>query len=62
MPGRVLLTSGVDQALLASQGATGTWYCMAITADEPELYGSGPTYEQVAFWETCLESASAGGW
>jgi hypothetical protein len=61
-PGSVLLSSGIDEALLVGQGTGGAWYCLALSGDDLALYGSAPAYEQVAFWETCLEQASSSGW
>jgi hypothetical protein len=57
-PGSVLLTAGTDQALLITQGATGAWYCIAMTGEQQALYGSGPNYDDVALWETCTENVT----
>lgn len=60
-PGSVLLSSGADQALLIGQGTGGGWYCIALAGDKT-LYNSGPSYENVAVWEGCIDQAVTGGW
>lgn len=61
-PGTVLLTPGVDQALLVGQGTGGGWYCIAVADDAPPLYSSAPTFEEASLWETCTDQATTGGW
>jgi muconolactone delta-isomerase len=62
MPGEVLLASADQQALLIGQGITGGWYCIAVADGFDPRYGSGPTFEDVAFLEACLDGSSTGGW
>jgi hypothetical protein len=62
MPGDVLVVPGADHGLLVGQGVGGGWYCIAVGLETGTVYGSGPTVEDVIFFETCVEGASASGW
>lgn len=62
LPGDVLVVPGDQQALLLGQGIEGSWYCVAFDTGADPLYGSGPAFEDVAFYESCAESATTGGW
>ena len=61
MPGEVLIVPGDQQALLAGQGVTGAWYCIAAAIDGP-FYGTGDTVDEVIFFESCAAEASTTGW
>jgi hypothetical protein len=62
IPGDVLLVPEDARALLLGQGIAGGWFCVAIAAGAEPAYGSGPDYESIAVFESCLIEAAAGGW
>jgi len=62
MPGDVLVVPGDQQALLLGQGIEGGWYCVAFDTGADPLFGSGGAFEDVAFYDSCVEGGSTGGW
>jgi hypothetical protein len=62
MPGDVLVVPGDLQALLVGQGVGGGWYCIALGMDTGPVFGSGPTVEDVIYFEACTEDATVSGW
>lgn len=61
-PGVVLLTPGVEDALMVGQGQSGVWYCVALLGAGSPAYGSGSGFEDVATIDGCLSTASVSGW
>jgi len=62
LPGDVLVVPGDQQALLIGQGIDGSWYCVAFGTGADPLYSSGSAFEDVAFYDSCVEGATIGGW
>ncbi len=61
-PGDVLIVPGDQTALLAGQGVTGAWYCVAVGLEDGPVYGSGSSVDDVILLETCAAEASVAGW
>jgi len=62
LPGDVLVLPGDQQALLLGQGIDGSWYCVAFDTGLEPLFSSGPAFDDVAFYESCVDGATTGGW
>lgn len=61
-PGGVVVLSAPDQVVLAGQGLSGTWYCVALADGAPARYGAGLDFDSVADWELCAAASTTGSW